>query len=476
MLFRTRPPGPVFRRKIKLEIEMEAGTLTMKIDETAEEYLDQIPMWTRKKNSLEDIRKFLCEMGEPDEGLKMIHVAGTNGKGSVCAFLQSVLRQAGCRVGTFTSPHLMEIRERFNINGEMVAEKFFEESFRSVRIVSQNMMKKGYCHPSYFEFLFYMAMDLFRKLEADIVILETGLGGRLDTTNVIRHPLVSVITSISLDHTEYLGNTIEKIAWEKAGIIKKGIPVVFDGNDSCASQVIRARAKELGSPYQEADRQGYEITGYSDKGCEARFFKTGGHYIDVTVPTVAEYQVMNAFLSFKALEAAERKMAMGLPITQSHIKEGIARMYWPGRMEEVLPGVFLDGAHNPGGIEAFTKAAARLCQEREKRADLLFSSVSDKDHDKMIKEIAQVLPLDQAAVAHINSERGLETEVLVKEFQNACGCSVEGFQTVAEAVLYMLHKKDEGHLLFCVGSLYLMGEIKAVLRRNSIPWIPGCPE
>ncbi len=445
---------------------MEAGTLTMKIDETAEEYLGRIPMWTRKKNSLEDIRKFLCEMGEPDEGMKIFHVAGTNGKGAVCAFLQSVLRQAGYKVGTFTSPHLVEIRERFCINGEMAAEKFFEESYRAVRIVSQNMMEKGYCHPSYFEFLFYMAMDMFRKLEVDIVILETGLGGRLDTTNVIRHPLVSVITSISLDHTEYLGDTIEKIAWEKAGIIKKGIPVVFDGNDNRASQVIRTRAEELGSPFQEADMQGYEITGCKDKGYEVRFFRAGGDFIEVTVPTVAEYQVMNAFLSFKALEAAGLEKADGLPITQLQIKEGIARMYWPGRMEEVLPGVFLDGAHNPGGIQAFAKAAAGLCQGRKKRADLLFSSVSDKDHGKMIREIAEALPLDQAAVAHINSERGLETGVLLKEFQDACGCGVEGFQTVEEAVLYMLHKKDEGHLLFCVGSLYLMGEIKAVLRRN----------
>ena len=448
----------------------------MKIDETAEEYLGRIPMWTRKKNSLEDIRKFLCEMGEPDEGMKIFHVAGTNGKGSVCAFLQSVLRKAGCSVGTFTSPHLMEIRERFCINGEMAAGNIFEESYQAVRRLSENMMKKGYCHPSYFEFLFYMAMDMFHKAEVDIVILETGLGGRLDTTNVIRHPLVSVITSISLDHTEYLGDTIEKIAWEKAGIIKRGIPVVFDGNDCQASQVIRTRAEELCSPFHEVDKQGYEITGCKDHGCQARFFTAGGDFIEVTVPSVAEYQVMNAFLSFKALEAAGLKEAMGLSITRSQIKEGITNMYWPGRMEEVLPGVYLDGAHNPGGIKAFVKAAAGLCEAGKKRADILFSSVSDKDHDKMIKEIAGALPLDQAAVTHIHSERGLETEVLLKEFQNACGCNVEGFQTVEEAILYMLHKKDEEHLLFCVGSLYLMGEIKTVLRRHSIPWIPGCPE
>lgn len=445
---------------------MEAGTLTMKVDETAEEYLDRIPMWAGKKNSLEDIRKFLCEMGEPDEKMKIFHVAGTNGKGSVCAFLQSVLTVAGFRVGTFISPHLTETRERFCIDGESVLETAFEESCRTVRELSERMMDKGYCHPSYFEFLFYMAMDMFHKAGVDFVILETGLGGRIDTTNVIRHPLVSVITSISLDHTEYLGDTIDKIAAEKAGIIKKGIPVVFDGNDREASEVIRKKAKELCAPFYEVDRQGYEITGYGDKGFKAGFYGRKGDYLEVMVPFPAEYQVMNALLAFRALEAAGLKEDLNLKIESEQIRDGILNMRWPARMEEALPGVFLDGAHNPGGIEAFVKAAAGLCTVRKKRACLLFSAVSDKDHDTMIRKIALVLPLDLVAVAHIDSDRGLKTEVLLKEFQTICGCSAEGFQTVEEAVLYMLYKRDEGHLLFCVGSLYLMGEIKAVLRRN----------
>ncbi len=143
--------------------------------------------------------------------------------------------------------------------------------------------------------------------------------------------------------------------------------VVFDGNDGQASQVIRSRAEELESPFCEVDRQGYEITGYEGHGCKARFYKTEDDFIEVTVPTVAEYQVMNAFLAFKALEAAGLKEVMDLEISRSQMKEGIAHMYWPGRMEEVLPGVYLDGAHNPGGIKAFLKAAAGLCEARKKR-------------------------------------------------------------------------------------------------------------
>lgn len=161
-------------------------------------------------------------MGSPDRRIPAIHVAGTNGKGSVCAFLTSVFREAGYKTGTFISPHLVEIRERFLINGRMADSQAVEESFERVLSAARAMMEKGYCHPTFFEFLFYMAMDLFEREKVDIMIIETGLGGRLDTTNVLEHPLAAVITSISKDHTAYLGNTIAEIAGEKAGIVKPG--------------------------------------------------------------------------------------------------------------------------------------------------------------------------------------------------------------------------------------------------------------
>ena len=199
----------------------------------AEEYLSGIPMWTRKKNTLEDVRAYLEAMGNPDRALKAIHVAGTNGKGSVCAFLTSVLAEAGLHTGTFISPHLTEVRERFLIDGRMVDRESFEKSFQAVYFVTQDMVGRGYCHPTFFEFCFYMAMVLFRDKQVDISVLETGMGGRLDTTNVIERPLACVITSISLDHTQYLGDTIPAIAGEKAGIIKRRVPVVFDTSFGC---------------------------------------------------------------------------------------------------------------------------------------------------------------------------------------------------------------------------------------------------
>lgn len=473
-------------------LSKKIGRFSMKVNETAEEYLGRIPMWAGKKNSLKDIRRFLQEMDEPDEKMKIFHVAGTNGKGSVCAFLQSVLLSAGYRVGTFTSPHLTDIRERFFINGEMVSEWAFEESFRAVRNISERMKEKGYFPPTYFEFLFYMAMDIFAKAGTDFVILETGMGGRLDTTNVIRHPLVSVITSISLDHTEYLGDTVEKIAAEKAGIIKKRVPVVFDGNDRKAAGVIEKKAKGFEVPFYKADRQEYEITGYSEKGYEVKFSGINGDVQEVLIPSPAEYQVMNGLLAFLALEAAglyapkavyapkaadDSKAAGGSEkephITSAQLQNGFSAMRWPARMEEVFPGVFLDGAHNPGGIESFARTASELCAVRKKRACLFFSAVSDKAHKQMIETIVQALPLDYVAVAHINSKRGLEAELLLREFQDIgrrLGKCVpaEAFPTSEEAVLRLLHKRDEEHLLFCVGSLYLMGEIKTILRRDDI--------
>ena len=151
----------------------------------AKDYLDQLPMWANKKNSLKDIRVFLDRMGAPDRKIPAVHVAGTNGKGSVCAFMTSVLKKAGFRTGTFISPHLVEIRERFLINGELVENGIFEEAFREVKKAAEAMMKEGFCHPTFFEFLFYMAMVIFAKEKVDVMVIETGLGGRLDATNVL---------------------------------------------------------------------------------------------------------------------------------------------------------------------------------------------------------------------------------------------------------------------------------------------------
>ena len=212
--------------------------------EKAAAYIEEIPKFTTK-NKLEHTRKCLDMLGSPDKNRKIIHVAGTNGKGSVCAFLSTMLEEGGYRCGLFTSPHLMKINERFQINEQMVSDEKFLEAFLKVKELSDRLVEQGDYHPTYFEFLFLMGMLIFEDEDVDIVVLETGLGGRLDATNSILNPLACVITSISLDHVEYLGDTIDKIAGEKAGIIKKGVPVIFDANNETAAAVIRRRSLDV---------------------------------------------------------------------------------------------------------------------------------------------------------------------------------------------------------------------------------------
>lgn len=343
----------------------------MSLEKTAEEYLADIPMWARKKNSLEDIRAFLERMDNPDEKRKIIHVAGTNGKGSVCAYITSMLMAGGYHTGAFISPHLTEVRERFLFDGKPVKYGPFESSFREIRDLSERMTEEGYCHPSYFEFLFYMGMKLFDQMDNDFTILETGLGGRLDTTNVIRHPLAVAITSISLDHTEYLGDTVEKIAYQKAGIIKPGVPVIYERGDQRTAAVIEEEAAASHSPVYPVDRQDYVIEAWEEQGIRAGLKRLDGSVLRVLIPSQAEYQVMNALTALRTVEVLMRQRE-DIRLSEEELKAGLESMRWPARMEEAAPGLYLDGAHNPGGIEEFIKTAARLCEKSGKRACLLF--------------------------------------------------------------------------------------------------------
>lgn len=399
------------------------------IDKKARDYLLGIPLWTKKKNTLDEVRNFLEALGNPDEQLKIIHVAGTNGKGSVCADLTAMLMEAGYHVGTFVSPHLTDVTERFLVDGCPVEEAGFSESFTRVKAVTDKLTVEGYAHPTFFEFVFLMAMDLYGRMKPDFVVLETGLGGRLDTTNVIRHPLACVITSISLDHTQYLGDTVELIAAEKAGIIKQGVPVVYDNNDQAAGAVIAAAAKRLGSA-------AYGLTA-ADSYREVSF--------------AAPYQAMNAVLAVKVLNVLD---VAG--VTAQVCKKALASVHWTGRMQQVAPNVWVDGAHNPGGIRAFIQAVKA---QNSGNIRLLFAAVSDKDYHEMIRLLCTELAPESVTVVQLKSERGLQVDALAKQFEEA-GCSqVTAFDSTKDALEHVLSEKKEEDRLYMVGSLYLIGEI-----------------
>ncbi len=407
----------------------------------AEEYLLTIPMWTKKKNTVADVRAFLTELHLSCPNI--IHVAGTNGKGSVCADLTAILMEAGYHTGTFISPHLINVRERFLLDGQMVPEKDFQDTFDRVMPVIQKMTEAGYCHPSYFEFCFLLAMKLFSDSGMDICILETGLGGRLDATNAVSEPMACVITSISLDHTQYLGDTIAQIAGEKAGIIKAGVPVIYDDNRPEASVVIRERADKLHAPAFAVSEETMPAL-----AAEAAF--------------AAPYQRMNAALAVKTLEI------LALPhVDAQTCRRGLAKVHWRGRMEEVADGIWLDGAHNPGGVEAFIRTVkGQLAGSGGFSIHLLFAAVSDKDYDEMIRMLCEGLSPVQVTVAHIQSERSADQGQLAGLFR-AGGCrNVEQYAQVDEALRAALAKRGKSDRLYIIGSLYLIGEIMERLNHD----------
>lgn len=427
--------------------------------EEAVAYIEETPKFTTK-NSLEHTKECLRRLGNPQEKFRVIHVAGTNGKGSTCAFLTSILREAGYSCGLFTSPHLVKINERFQINEVMISDEVFLQAFQKVKTLSDELVAEGSYHPTYFEMLFLMGMVIFADAGVDYVTLETGLGGRLDATTAVENPVACVIASISFDHTQYLGNTIEEIAFEKAGILVPGVPVIFDGNNEKAAAVIRKRAEELQSPAFEVRLSDTRVIRTSQEGIQ--FALEDEHYAGAvfTIPFIAKYQVMNGALALKTMEVLQET----LPVSVKQIQEGMAKTRWQGRMETVLPGVIVDGAHNEDGVEKFVETAEHF--QKEYPLTLLFSAVDDKDYQDMIKTICTRIAFRHVVVTQVGGYRMVPAETLGQIFKEM-GCSnVEVCEEIPEAFARANQAKGEDGMLFCVGSLYLVGEIKDVIRRT----------
>lgn len=415
-------------------------------------YIYEIPRYT-KKNGLEHTRELLNRLGNPQHAFQVIHVAGSNGKGSVCSFLNSVLCEAGKRTGLFTSPHLVCMEERFRINGTNCTREDFVSAFAAVKAVVDRMQEEGIAHPAFFEFLFAMGMLLFAKKKVAYVVLETGLGGRLDATNIFERPLMTIITSISLEHTEQLGDTIGQIAAEKAGIIKKEVPVVFDGNEKTAAMVIRDAAKKRNAPFYEVTAENLkilEITGKKIDFC----FCSGYDIVSLQIPFAAEYQVMNAALAYQA----EVLLSAKIKISAEQIAEGMKKTVWAGRMQEIRDGVYLDGAHNADGIGALVRTVKRISKTPPV---LLFSMVREKNYHKVIEILAKEVAWEQVIVTKIPDERGLRPERLKEEFAGH-GVQAQVIADCGAAYAYALEHKAKGQNLFCAGSLYLIGELEKI--------------
>ena len=421
----------------------------------AVDYIEDIPKFTTK-NPPEHTRELLNRLGNPEKGKKIIHVAGTNGKGSTCAYLNAMLMEGGFRCGLFTSPHLVKINERYKINNRDVDDDTFLRVFTETKRVIDAFTEEGNDHPSYFETLFLMGMVLFAEEDVDYIILETGLGGRLDATNVIEQPLACIITSIGLDHTDYLGETIPEIAGEKAGIIKPGVMVVYDGHRPEASGVIAERARELGSDAYELTDAMYELVSNTREGIRFRFHYPGEETQELSIPYIAPYQMMNAALAYFTM----KKLASVHGMDNGTLIRGIAGSSWEGRMETVLPGVIVDGAHNEDGIERFVETAEYF--GRENRIHMLFSAVSDKNYREMIRTICERVHPQAVVTTEVGGYRSVPAQELAELFVE-CGCrSVQAESCASDAFRKACAGRGDA-MLFCVGSLYLIGEIKAAL-------------
>ena len=491
--------------------------MSRKLDRVVDE-LYKVPKFT-SKNSPEHTRAFLRELGDPQEDFAVVHVAGSNGKGSVCAFFGEMFQAAGMRTGMFVSPHLADIRERFLIDGKMCSEEAFLDACETVQAAVGRLQEKGLPHPTFFEILFAAGMLIFSREHVELAVLETGLGGRLDATNIVKRPLLTVITSISLEHTQYLGDTIAQIAGEKAGILKPGVPVIYDASEAEAAAVIKMRAAALGCPVFGVGTDLPEDT--EENVCRCRILKFNRKSIDFSlypaydrktdwnIPFVSGYQAMNASLAVTGMRLlrvpAESHPDEGVSSaavceeTHTRIRQHIAgfsaddlqaalsRTKWPGRMEEVLPDVFLDGAHNTAGIREFAKTVNRLCrmdenpdcpgggQHKAPAPILLFSMVRDKDYKTAVRILAEEVQWSGIIVTAIPDERGMSTEELRSLF-------VHSFETVSDplselsgtaglpvikeigdaqsAFHYALDHRAENQKIFACGSLYFIGELK----------------
>lgn len=423
--------------------------------EEAVEYILNIPRFT-KKNPMENTRHFMKCLGNPQEDFKTIHVAGTNGKGSVCSMLSTVLNESGNTNGLFTSPHLIKVNERMRVNGVEISDEEFTEIFNFVITAVENMMDDGYEHPTFFEFIYGMGMLYFSRQGIDYAVVEAGMGGLMDTTNICTSPIACVITSIGLDHTEYLGDTVEKIAWQKAGIIKKDTNVIYCGNNEDVSKVIESVAKTKTNKIYKITDDAYKILKKENNHID--FLMNSGYYEcgEFRIPFIADYQVENAALVIRTLEC------IGI-CDYNLIRNAMFKTSWPGRMEEVASGVIIDGAHNAPGIKEFIDTVNQY--ECSGNKYLLFSAVSDKDIESMIKTIAENTNFSRIYITQIEGSRCLEANKMADVFRKYMNVPVEVYKDNFEAFIRANEKKGTNDVLFCAGSLYLAGSIMKIVKK-----------
>lgn len=409
------------------------------------------------KPELKRIEYLLELLDNPQNSLNVIHVAGTNGKGSTCAMLESILRHSGYSVGLYTSPHLERYNERIKFNGTDIDDTDFCKLTQYIAQKCNDMVKAGKQHPSIFEFITAIAFCYFKNCNPDFVILEVGIGGRFDATNTVKSPLVSIITSIGFDHTEYLGNTLESIAFEKGGIIKKNCPTVLYFNSDRVYNVIENLCIENNSKLYYSSNLKFDIK-YDDLdkmifSIETDFFK----YSEICMNMIGQYQIYNAATALLAVEVLK-----DLGIEISNVLHGIGMASWAGRMEIVSsnPYMLLDGAHNPDGIEMLYNYIKS--HFKSKSITLVIGIFKDKQYQQM----ANIMDLvDNIVITEPPSSRALSVDKLKSLVLNH-NPNTYVHTDVCKAIEIANNITKSDGIIICTGSLYLIGKIRNIVMRR----------
>ncbi len=396
----------------------------------------------KETTDLERMHTLLRSLGDPQEHLRCIHVAGTNGKGSVCAMLESVLRHAGYRTGLFTSPFIRHFEERIRVNGECIGQEELARITKEVRDVAEQMEEM----PSEFELITAIGFLYFYRQNVDVVVLEVGLGGRLDATNVIRTPLLSIITGIDFDHTELLGNSIQAIAAEKAGIVKANCPCLYGGSDSSACRTIGTIAKLRNAPFYTVDRTEFRVKNQTLDGTTFDF----GDYKDVSLALLGSYQPYNAAIVMTALALLEEQ---GFSIDEAHLRKGLSTVQWQARFELLSrdPIVIFDGGHNPQGVNAALEGMKLYFPEQ--KVNLITGVMSDKGYDEMIEQLKSIT--EHAFTVCTGGARALSAQGYADSFR-LHKVEATAYETVEQGVRAAMESaRINGLPVLCLGSLYL---------------------
>ena len=409
---------------------------------------------------LERTYKLLEHLGNPERDLKLIHIAGTNGKGSTTSMITEILMGEGYKVGMYTSPFIEEFEERIQINRNNIPKESLAILMDEIKVAVDKVIEAGYNHPTEFEIITVLMLLYFKKENIDFGVIEVGLGGTLDSTNVIK-PIIQVITSISFDHTNLLGNTLEKIAREKAGIIKKGIPTVIYPQQEEVLKVIKNKCFEMDSELYIANNENLKFKNIVNLDKPYQLLKYNNE-IDILLPLLGEHQIINLSVTMQAIEVLNNKNIIDISI--ANIVKSIKNVSWKGRLEVLSnnPYVVIDGAHNIQGIKTLSRNIKKYF--KYENLYLILGILADKDVEEMIKIITPMAKKVYSVTP--NSIRGELAESLkdeVSKFNKNC----KAFDKYEEAYLEALNDASEKDLILASGSLYMIGDMRKIIRKIS---------